>query len=400
MRTRAPSSLPIALWISTATEKNRGIIRGVADFARTDPRVRVYRFAKTLPLSVATLAGLSVQGVIAAVQSAADARALHRLRLPFVNVTSEIRLSGITTVRTDDDAVGRLAVRYFFRRGYRHLAYCGDPGYHGSRLRKAGMQLMATQLGGSFHHRDSSLPAMAGRELGRERERLSGWLARLPKPVGILVLSDDVCLHLVRLCEEMGLRVPEDIALLGANADETRLALSSLPISTIEFNTREIGRRAGQLLLEIIESRLDRPEESPVPPLRVVTRRSTDRFSVDDPLVARAMDYIREHIMDAISVSDVLRATACARRRLEIRFRAALKRSIYGEIQRQRFERAIELMAEPGRSLTEIAYDAGFRNARHLSVAFRARLRTTPGAFREKLVAGRVGPGVLDAVFT
>lgn len=262
------------------------------------------------------------------------------------------------------------------------------------------MRSMAAQLGGTFHHRDSPLPESAGPDLGRERERLAGWIERLPKPVGILVFSDDVCVHLVRLCEEARVRIPEDLALLGASTDETRLALSSLPISNIEFNTREIGRRAGRLLLEIVEGRLDGPEESPVPPLRVVTRRSTDRFAVDDPLVARAVGFIREHVTDAISVSDVLRATACARRRLEMRFRAALKRSIYGEIQRQRFERAIELMAEPGWSLTEIAYDAGFRNSRHLSVAFRAHLRTTPGAFREKLAAGRVGPDVLDTVFT
>lgn len=400
MRARLPSSLTIALWISTATEKNRGIVRGVADFARTNPRVRVYRFAKTLPLSAAALTGLSVRGVIAAVQSVADARALHALRLPFVNITGEMHLPGITTIRTDDEAVGRLAARYFFHRGYRHLAYCGNPCYQGSRLRETGMRLMAERLGATFRNRDSSLPDTAGRDFWCERKRLAGWLARLPKPIGILVSSDDVCLHLVHLCEEAQVHIPDEVALLGASADETRLALSSLPVSNIEFNTREIGRQAGRLLLEIIEGRLNWSEESAVPPLRVVTRRSTDRFAVDDILVARAVGFIREHLTEPISVADVLRATACARRRLEMRFRATLKRSIYGEIQRQRFERAIELMAEPGRSLTEIAYDAGFRNARHLSVAFRTHLRTTPGTFREKLIAGHVGPGVLDAAFT
>ena len=399
LRPRRTSEIPVALWLSTATEKHRGIVRGLAEFAQANPRVRVYRFAKAVPLSPTALAGLGIRGVIAAAETSADLRALLALRRPFVNLTGQKRLAGVTTIRTDDEAVGRLAAHYFFRRGYRHLAYCGDAAYEGSILREKGMRLMSARLGTSFHRNQASSLDLAGRNPRGERTRIARWLRQLPRPVGIFVLSDEVCQHLVELCERAGLDVPDEVAVLGANIDQTHLALSSMQISSIELNTREIGRRAGQILLEIIEGRRRRAEEVLVRPLKIMTRRSTDRCAVEDRLVAEAVEFIREHAAEPISVPDVLRAVASSRRRLELRFRAALNRSVYAEIQRQHFDRALELMVEPERSLSEIAYESGFRNPRHLSVAFRTRLRITPGAFRRKLLAGRAGPGVLDAAF-
>ena len=103
---------------------------------------------------------------------------------------------------------------------------------------------------------------------------------------------------------------------MGVCADETRLAFSKTELSSIDLNTREIGHRAGLLLMEIIHGRLRWPEEMLLSPMRIGTRHSTDRLAVADRLVVQALDFIRGHESERISVPDGRRAVAGSRRRL------------------------------------------------------------------------------------
>jgi DNA-binding LacI/PurR family transcriptional regulator len=70
---------------------------------------------------------------------------------------------------------------------------------------------------------------------------------------------------------------------------------------------------------------------------------------------------------------------------LELRFRAALGTSVYAEAQRQHFERALELMAEPGLTLGEIAYASGLESPSVFASAFRRRHSVTPSDCRRRL---------------
>jgi len=106
---------------------------------------------------------------------------------------------------------------------------------------------------------------------------------------------------------------------------------------------------------------------------------------VNDPVVAAALDYIADRLGNAIYVDDVARETGVSRRSLEMRFRAALKTSVYAEVQRQQLERAEILLKEnPKLTIAEVAYACGFQDARHLSVVCRRKLGRTPGSLRRE----------------
>ena len=101
--------------------------------------------------------------------------------------------------------------------------------------------------------------------------------------------------------------------------------------------------------------RVTPPTEELIRPLKIVTRQSTDRFAVQDEAVARALDYIRDHIGNTLYVGEIARASACSPRTLSQKFKNLLGTSIYGEVQRLRMERVEELLANPDLSLGEIA---------------------------------------------
>lgn len=192
-------------------------------------------------------------------------------------------------------------------------------------------------------------------------------------------------------CRRAGLAVPEEVAVLGVDNDELLCALSPPPLSSIRLNTPRTGWQAAALLALMMGGEKVPVETQWVPPLSVVTRQSTDVLAVDDPPVARALHYIREHACDGLGVSDVLRHCPMARRTLE----ALLGRTPREEIARVQLGRVKELLAGTDLALAEIAGRAGSRHTEYLSVFFQtgnaADARRIPQAARPGRLKKRRG---------
>jgi LacI family transcriptional regulator len=167
--------------------------------------------------------------------------------------------------------------------------------------------------------------------------------------------------------------------------DLARVEFAHVALSSIQLNTQTIGLLAAEKLQAMMDGTDPSPKDILVSPQKIVTRRSTDRFAVDDEVVAVGLDHIREHVGNTIYVEEVARAAGVTRRVLELRFRAALGTSVYEEAQRQHFERALELMAEPTLSLGEIAYASGFESPSVFAYAFRRRHGMAPSEYRKQL---------------
>jgi len=121
-----------------------------------------------------------------------------------------------------------------------------------------------------------------------------------------------------------------------------------------------------------------------IPPLRVVKRLSTDVLAVDDPHVADALRYIREHACDPCSVDDVLRHVPTGRRWLERQFVKSLGRTVGDEILRIRMERAQRLLVSGTLKMPAIAERCGFSCGPTLTRAFERALGISPSAYRRK----------------
>ena len=225
-------------------------------------------------------------------------------------------------------------MRHLHGRAYRNFAYCGNTTHLGSVLRYRGFIQGARRAGIA-----AAIPPRHILPRGDQnapypdttRRRLAAWLKELPRPVGILAFTDRVALELDEACARLGLRVPEDVALMGVGNDLARVEFAHVPLTSVQLNTQQIGGLAAETLQRLMDATpaTDGPrptagQETLVSPLKIVTRQSTDRHAVEDAAVATALDYIREHAGNTIYVEDVARAAGVTRRVLELRFRAAL----------------------------------------------------------------------------
>lgn len=380
----------IAVYLSLSTEHGRGILRGIAQFFRHRSEVTVLKFDDPRNHDAAALRRMKLDGIIARVASHRSEAILTSLGLPVINVSGQIATPKIPLINTDDLRVGQMACRHLHGRAFRHFAYCGNTTHAGSVLRYRGFCREARALGIKAAIPRHTLPQGDQNTPYPDttRARLAAWLETLPRPVGILAFTDRVALELDEACARSGLRVPDDVAILGVGNDLARVEFAHVELSSIQLNTQQIGLVAAEKLQAFMDGQKTAPHEQLVSPLKIVTRRSTDRFAVDDEIVAGALDHMREHVGNTIYVEDVARTVGVTRRVLELRFRAALGTSVYAEAQRLHFDRAIELMAEPSLTIAEIAYASGFESPSVFASAFRRRFKTSPSLYRQGFEVG------------
>jgi LacI family transcriptional regulator len=329
-------------------------------------------------------------GIIAPFLDQKMAKTIHRLNVPVVGIEADYGWGdpkwGIPYFATDNEAIGQLAAKDLIERGFKHLAFCGIPltrftGW--SERRQLAFQQCAREAGipCSVFVGPSNV-----KKPGGLLDELSAWLISLEKPVGLMACYDVRARHVLMACRSQALLVPEDVAVIGVDNDEFLCELSSPPLSSIEQGSRTIGLRAALLLDQLMSGRKATRMKHVVEPDGIVTRRSSDLLSIEDPDVAAALRYIRQHAcaQSGIQVPDVVRAIAVSRSGLETRFKTVVGRTIHAEIQRVQIERARQLATTTDLPLKQVALDAGFRYLQHMTTLFRRHTGQTPGEYRKR----------------
>jgi len=317
-------------------------------------------------------------GLIARIESRADADRLQASGLPVVDVAGAWRRPGFLRVCNDDAATGRMAGSYLAALRLGHVAFCGVESVGWSRARREGFR--AATRAGSFPAFEETLAWWERR--GRSR-RLEDWLGRLPRPCALFACNDTAGLKIAAACRRLGIEVPSELAILGVDNEDILCELSVPPLSSIMLDCEGIGYRAAALLA----GRLDGKAEmtgSPllIAPREVVERASTRTIACGDPLVERAVAVIRSEASRHLVVADVLKSIPASRRALEVRFRAALGRGIHQEILRARVDRARELLRDTTYTVAVVASESGFSNTQRFHEAFRRAVGLTPAAYR------------------
>jgi LacI family transcriptional regulator len=358
-------------------------VRGIATYAR--PNLPwVFRTLTPRGLDLRRLRGWDPHGIIAAVHSKKMVRDLLSLSRPVVNIGIASN-TGMADVANDDLAIGHAAAEHLLSRGLRHFGYVGHARRDVLEGRRRGF---AQRLRRSrFRVHEFYLPIQAARSkfsLAKDERAMIDWLRSLPKPAGVMACNDDRGSEVMEACRQAGLRIPEDVALIGVDNADPLCQLSFPPLSSVAVAAERIGYEAAVLLEKMMAGH--RPPKRPlrIPPLGVVTRQSTDVVSVDDAQVAAALRFIRHNGHRPLRVSDVTHAAASNRRTLERKFRELLASTIHDRIEEERISRAKTLLAETRLPMTEVAEQSGYRNQAALSVAFRRALSVTPTSYRRR----------------
>jgi LacI family transcriptional regulator len=215
-----------------------------------------------------------------------------------------------------------------------------------------------------------------------DTDRVLAWLGSLPRPVGIMACSDRVATHIVAVCAESGIAVPEAVSVLGADNDDMYCSMSDVPLSSVRTDHSRIGYEAAELLDRMMRGEPARTRPTLVAPEGVAARASTDVVAVDDKVVASALRYLREHACDDVNVADVARHAGVSRTPLQRRFREALGRGVHEEIVRVRLERAKRLLSETDLGIAVVAERIGVGSQASLCRLFQSKLGTTPARYR------------------
>jgi LacI family transcriptional regulator len=297
--------------------------------------------------------------------------------VPATNVSNHIREKmRLPTVVPDDQLVGRMAAEYLLSLGFRDLAFCWEANTNYGELRLNAFRAHATENGATVH------------DYGGER-KLGEWLVALPKPIGVLGCNDDYAHRVLNEARRQGIKVPDELAVLGVDDDELFNTLVTPSLSSIVLPAQQIGFEAAAKLEGLMKG--ERPQEmvTRLPPLRVVPRESTDVLSIPDPDVVQALRFIRAHASRPIQVDDVLDNLTLSRRSLERKFRRLMGHSVSDEIRRAHLERAKQLMVQTDFAMSQVAAASGFTTATRLGIVFRRELKETPTAFRRRVRAAR-----------
>lgn len=170
-------------------------------------------------------------------------------RIPTVLIDRADESGRVPYVSFDDVAGGSLATTHLLELGRRRLAFVGArSSVRQVRDRLRGAQAAADAAGVRLEPIWAERTTSAiGRELGEA-------LARRPageRPDGLVASNDHLAIGLVYGLLAGGARVPDDIAVVGYD-DIEFAAIAAVPLTSVRQPAREMGRRATQMLLEMI----------------------------------------------------------------------------------------------------------------------------------------------------
>jgi LacI family transcriptional regulator len=378
-----PTPPRVALLIETSNAYGRGLLAGIADYVQAHGPWSIYLpEAGRADAAAHRLRGWRGDGLLVRAESHAVARAAARCGSPVVDLSASGLLADVPAVHSDVRAEAALGFHHLWERGFRHLGFCGVRGYPWVRWQQQQFSQLADAAGVQVSVYVRPLRLTQAGAWAKDRAALAAWLKRLPKPLGIFACYDVRGQQVLDACQSIGLRIPDDVAVIGVDDDAVRCSLSNPPLSSVAPDTRRIGHLAAELLARRMAGQRVDPGMRFVPPLGVSSRRSTDAWAVPDPDVAAALRFIRDHSTEPITVQALLDRVPLSRRSLETRFLRLVGRTPHAEILRCRVERAKSLLATTDLPIKAIARLTGAGTPEYLSVLFRRATGTTPSAYR------------------
>jgi LacI family transcriptional regulator len=263
-----------------------------------------------------------------------------------------------------------MASEHFIEKGFKNFAFCGFDIFEWSNERKLFFTKYNNEAGFTTHLYDSSKKNIS-QDWEVEQRHVIEWLKSIPKPVALMACNDDRGQHILEVCKLIGLKVPDDVSVIGVDNDPMICEIGDPPLTSIALDVESAGFNSAKLLNDLISGTKMNGQQIIVSPTHVVQRQSSDIFAVNDLEITKALKFIRENARSKIYVKDVVNSTCLSRRILEKRFRDILHRSIYDEIRRRRVDLITKFLIETDLPISEITSLFTFTDMEHISRYFK-----------------------------
>lgn len=327
----------------------------------------------------------------------------------FVNYASVPRGKCFASIPIDNEAIAHAA--------FDELAKCHPAAYavvdlrhakgHWPTIRVKAFRAAAAKAKAhchSFIFKDPKKEDVSG-----ETERLSAWLAGLPRRTAIFAVNDLTSADVVEAARLARLRIPQDLLLLGVDNNLAVCEASKPALSSIQVDFENAGFQAAKTLGNILAaknakgssasyvtaatrkvgrpkcpSRPRGPSSLAIGPLLAVRRESTRGFGRREPNILEAVEIIRREACDGLTAKALISRFPGSRWLFELRFREAMGHSVLDEILHVRLERVCTLLATTDMPIEAISDFCGFNSGRSLREHFLSHMKMSLREFRDK----------------
>lgn len=276
------------------------------------------------------------------------------------------RKAGVVFLHHDSGSIGELAARHLLNAGtMRSFAFLAPTeSAPWSEQRESSFAAALAKCGFGY----TRLVAAQNFPLAVKR------LRSLERPIALFAASDRTALQAFALGRAAGLRMPDELAILGVDNDESICESSTPTLSSIVTGPEILGYTAAQLLDQLM-SCPHRPTRHVTLRCRldVAVRDSTHGCTPHGPLVEKAVSYIEAHATDGIGPNDVAKHLGISRRLLDLRFAQIQHRTVLSLIQDCRLRSVQQKLLFSKAPIEEISYACGYNSPNHLKKIFRQR---------------------------
>jgi len=194
--------------------------------------------------------------IIASAQWTAETfRRIEEQQRPYILLDRKFAGLAANFVGVDDKTVGAMATKHLIENGCRRIAYIGGK-YVSTAVERLDGYRSTMAANGLFvpeqyvvcrSHSDDSADLTG-------YDAMKGLLQLKPLPDGVFCFNDPVAMGAMKAILEAGLRIPEDIAIIGCGNLRYASALR-VPLSSIDQDSESMGERAAKLALALVESK-------------------------------------------------------------------------------------------------------------------------------------------------
>ena len=388
---RADATRKVALVSPIWTIWQHRLLSGALRYADSHPRIIVRVFApfqdaKSAAREVETWGADAALGVLEATDLKLFLQNLKR-PLPLANSALGGEAHGVITVVGDFPAFARTAIDHLRQMGLRTigLVLLDEGPQHREKLVKPFLELLR-----AADPATSSLVHSADRQLLWDPEApvspvpapISIWLKALRKPAGVVCPQQGGGGYLIRCCRALGLRVPEDIAIVGA--DETDLSLACNPtLTSVVLSMETLGAEAMRVVCGMMKGSPPPTSIIRVQTMHLTVRESTGAIRPEICDISGAMECIRTNATRGLSVEQLMHQTQrVSRVTFHKRFLEVVGKTPAEAIRDRKLEEARRLLGGTELPIDMVSDLCGFSSARVMARVFRSVEQSAPRDYR------------------
>jgi DNA-binding LacI/PurR family transcriptional regulator len=210
------------------------------------------------------------------------------------------------------------------------------------------------------------------------------FLSQPKLPRALFVCADWLASEVIECIQELGLRVPDDLALVGYD-DAMPYALTSIPLTTVRVDLHEVGKVAVERVLFLLQNPACEvePARVSIPPTLVVRASSIDVTPTSERWDF-VMRYVQDHFREDISVAQIAGKFGFDPNYFSHRFTQVFGKRFTEHVNHLRLQYAAQMLLTTPHTVEHIAESSGFQAVNHFYRQFKRAYAVSPHAFRKQ----------------